>query len=409
MTTLLAINNYHYQRGGAEVVFLEQNRLFREIGCHVVPFSMRHSKNFPSEWGEYFIDNIEFGESYSFRQKMINSGKIVFSLEARRKIAELADTVRPSIAHAHNVYHHISPSIFGLLKKRGIPVVLTLHDLKIACPAYKMLTHDGVCERCKGGKLWNAVQHRCLKNSTVLSALVMVESSVHKILGSYSKYIDRFIVPSLFYRDKLVEWGWPRDKFVHIPNFVDVDRIRPSEALPGSAFVYIGRLAPEKGLATFVRAVARAGVTGWIVGTGPEQRSLVHLAKVCKADVKFFDHLSGDALWDIVRQARALVLPSEWYENAPMSVMEAYALERPVIGARIGGIPELIRDGETGALFASGDANALAQELRRFSNLPDTTVLHMGRTGRAWMQADFSAAQYRSRLLQLYRDMGVKI
>jgi glycosyltransferase involved in cell wall biosynthesis len=407
MTTLLSINNYHYQRGGAESVFLEQNRLFRESGCNVVPFSMHHPKNSSSEWENYFINKIEFGDSYSLKEKALNSGKVIFSFEARRKLAALIDAIRPDVAHAHNVYHHISPSIFSLLKQRGIPTVLTLHDLKIACPAYKMLAHDGVCERCKGGKLWNVVQHRCLKNSTLLSALAMVESSVHRLLGCYSRNIDRFIVPSLFYQEKLIEWGWPRGKFVHIPNFVDTARLVPKKGGPGSAFVYIGRLSPEKGLATFIQAAALAGVEAWIVGSGAEERSLIRLVQDCGADVKFFGHRSADALWDLIRKARCLVLPSEWYENAPMSVMEAYALERPVIGARIGGIPELVREGETGALFESGNINALARALRHVSDQSDANILEMGKAGRAWMTADFSANQYVKKLKDLYNKLGV--
>jgi glycosyltransferase involved in cell wall biosynthesis len=307
------------------------------------------------------------------------------------------------------VYHHISPSIFGLLKTRGVPSVLTLHDLKIACPAYKMLTHDGICERCKGGSLRNVVRHRCIKESGMLSALVMLESSVHRVLGSYAKNIDRFITPSRFYSDKLVEWGWPRERFVHIPNFVDLTRTLPGKCAPGRSFVFAGRLAKEKGLSTFIRAVALAGVTGWIVGSGPEEKSLHQLAKECNADIKFFGYRSGEELFDIIRAARSLVLPSEWYENAPMSIMEAYGLERPVIGARIGGIPELVKEGETGALFESGDADALAQVMASFANMADDAILQMGKAGRAWMEHDFTAMQYRRRLQALYLDLGVNI
>ena len=409
MTTLLSINNYHYPRGGAEVVFLEQYRLFREGGCNVVPFSMRHPKNISSEWESYFIDKIEFGDFYSLKDKALASGKIVFSLEARRKLMALIDAIRPDVAHAHNVYHHISPSIFGLLKNRGIPIVLTLHDLKLACPAYKMLTHDGICERCKDGRLWNVVQHRCLKNSTLLSTLAMVESTVHRLLGCYARNVDFFVVPSMFYLEKLVDWGWPRKRLVHIPNFVDVTKLTPKKIHPGQAYIYIGRLAPEKGLATFIKAVALAGVKGWIVGSGPEQSALNRLAEEYGADVEFFGHQSGDALWDLIQKARCVVLPSEWYENAPMSVMEAYALERPVIGARIGGIPELVREGETGSLFESGNANSLSQELRRFSNLPTLDIMKMGKAGRAWMAAEFSGPQYVNRLKDLYCRIGVRI
>lgn len=404
--TLLSINNYYYRRGGAEVVFLEQNRLFEEIDWQVVPFSMRHPKNLASPWQDWFVDAIEFGEHYSLAQKAVSATKIIFSFEARNKIADLVRQVKPAVAHAHNVYHHISPAIFGRLKALGVPTVLTLHDLKIACPAYKMLTHDGICERCKGGAVWNVAAHRCVKGSLPLSAVIMLETSVHRLLGSYSQHVDRFVVPSRFYLEKLVEWGWPRERFSYVPNFVDVGHLRP-KGLPGKAFVFFGRLGPEKGLVTFVRALALAGVKGWFVGTGPEEAKLRELAAQTGADVEFLGYRTGESLFDAIRGARAMVLPSEWYENAPMSVMEAYALERPVIGADIGGIPELIRVGETGAVFPSGDAAALAARMTEFMRKSDDEVLSMGKAGRRWVEEDFTAVRYRERLIDLYRGMGV--
>ena len=404
MPTLLSINNYFYRRGGAEVVFLEQNRLLEEAGWNVIPFTMQHDKNLPSPWSEYFVEEIEFGEAYSLKEKAARALKITYSLEARANIKRLLDRARPDIAHAHNVYHHISPSFFEVLHARGVPTVLSLHDLKIACPAYKMLTHDGVCERCKGGKIWNVATQRCVKNSLLLSTVIFMESAVHRLLGCYRKHVDRFVVPSRFYIDKLVEWGWPRERFLHIPNFVDVERLRP-DGKPGEYFVYCGRLGPEKGLATFIKAVAAAGVRARIIGAGPEESALRTLAENTGAQVDFAGYQSGEVLYESLRRARALVLPSEWYENAPMSVMEAYALERPVIGARIGGIPELVREGETGALFPSGDADALASQLRRFADLSVGNVEEMGKTARQWMEHDFSAQAYRARLLDLYAAM----
>ncbi len=406
MSTLLSINNYFYRRGGAEVVFLEQNRMFEEIGWQVVPFAMRHPKNMPSEWEGHFVNEIEFGHSYSFAGKVARALKITYSLEARAKIRRLTARVRPDIAHAHNVYHHISPSIFGVLKDEGVPTVLTLHDLKIACPAYKMLTHDGVCERCRTGGLHNVVVHRCIKDSLVLSAAIFMETSVQRLMGCYSRHVDRFVVPSRFYLEKFVEWGWPRERFTHIPNFVDVAAHAPDRRV-GSRFVYFGRLGPEKGLRTLVRAAAAAGVGVDIVGTGPEEGALRALAGELGADVDFRGYLSGEALQEAIRRARAVVLPSEWYENAPMSVMEAYALGRPVIGAAIGGIPELIREGKTGTVFESGNTKALAEALRRFSGLDDAEVADMGERGRVWMEVDFTAECYRDRVLALYRSMGV--
>jgi len=404
---LLSINNYYYRRGGAEVVFLEQNRLFEEIGWEVIPFAMQHPKNQPSPWQNYFVDEIEFGHNYSLSSKLGMAGKIVFSTEARKKIGALVEQTRPQIAHAHNVYHHISPSIFGALKQRGIPTVLTLHDLKIACPAYKMLTHDGICERCKGGKIWNVLTNRCLKGSATVSAVALAESVVNRLMGSYTRSVDRFVVPSQFFIEKFVEWGYPRERFVHIPNFVNADSVRPAGD-PGAAFTFFGRLGPEKGLNTFVRAVAKAGVQGRIVGTGPEEQALQALAASLGADIEFLGYRSGEALFDAIRTSRAVVLPSEWYENAPMSVMEAYALERPVIGAAIGGISELMRRGETGELFESGNVDALTEVLRAFAAKTSSEIAAMGKAARTWMVKDFTDTRYRERMLALYDDMGVR-
>jgi glycosyltransferase involved in cell wall biosynthesis len=407
MPNLLSINNYYYRRGGAEVVFLEHNRLFEAVDWQVVPFSMQHAKNLPSQWSPYFIDEIEFGQNYTTLQKARNALKITYSLEARSKLRALLQHVRPDVAHAHNVYHHISPSFFSLLKAESIPTVLTLHDLKLACPAYKMLTHDGICERCKGGALWNVVSNKCVKNSTMLSAVIFMESMTQRLLGSYSKNVDKFVVPSLFYLEKLVEWGWPRERFVHIPNFVDVTTHTPDSNV-GKAFIFFGRLGPEKGLKTLIAAAAKSKQPVWIVGTGPEEDDLKKLALNTNADVQFFGYKTGHDLHELIRRSRAMVLPSEWYENAPMSVMESYALGRPAIGANIGGIPELIRIGETGDVFESGNADALAEAMSRFAAYPDSQIAAMGQAGRVWMEQEYTAERYRDRMRELYASMGVK-
>src|SRR5687767_9880690 len=220
-TTLLSINNYYYYRGGAETVFLEHNKMFEALGWTVAPFAMQHPKNLPTPWARHFVEEIEFGEGYSLLDKVIRIPKVIYSAEARRKLAALLDEFKPQVCHAHNIYHHISPSILGLLRDRGIPVVMTLHDLKIACPAYNMLAPDGVCERCRGGKLYNVLVHRCIKRSAALSAVVMVESALHRAIGSYRDCVTRFVVPSRFYIEKFSQWGFERSQFVHVPNFVD--------------------------------------------------------------------------------------------------------------------------------------------------------------------------------------------
>lgn len=405
MSTLLAVNNYFYRRGGAEAVFLDHNAMLANAGWRVVPFAMQHPRNLESPWSGYFVDEIEFGADYSLAAKLVRVPKVVYSMEARRRLGELLDRVRPDACHAHNIYHHLSPSILGLLHDRGVPTVLTLHDLKIACPAYTMLSHGAVCERCRGGRIHNVLLHRCIKGSAALSAIAMLEAAVHGVLGSYRR-VTRFVVPSRFYAAKLVEWGFPPERFRHIPNFVDTAACEPCYE-PGDAFLYFGRLAPEKGLATLVRAAALANVRLVLAGTGPETERLERLALAVGARVQFTGHLAGSELHAAIRRARAVVLPSEWYENAPLSVLEAYAHGKPVIGARIGGIPELIRDGETGVTFTSGDVNELADRLREYAALPDARIAAQGAASRAYVAEEFSLARYRDRILALYREIGV--
>ena len=401
---LFSINNYFYPRGGAEVLFLEQNRLFENIGWQVVPFAMRHSENLPTPWAGYFPDEIEFGRSYGLGAKLLHAQRVIFSLQARQKMRELLEHVRPRIAHAHNIYHHLSPSILPMLRKRGIPVVMTIHDLKLACPAYTMMADNKPCERCRGGRIHNVAVHRCIKGSLALSSLVMLETFVHRLLRLYEANVSRFVVPSRFVLEKLVQWGWARDRFAYIPNFVDVERFRPDHAI-GNRFVYCGRLQNLKGVATLVRAAALAKQPLTMVGSGPEENRLRKLSEELGADVIFLGHQTKETLVDVIQSARAIVVPSECNENAPLALLEGYAAGRPVIGSRMAGIPELVREGETGVLFAPGEVEALAASLELFAKLPNTRLAEMGAAGRRWVEQDFTATSYRNRLLTLYGSL----
>lgn len=402
---LLAINNYFYRRGGAETVFFEHMEMFSQIGWDVVPFAMDHEKNLSSPWSRYFVSEIEYGKQTSGLRKVAQAASIIYSVEAQRNLERLIAQARPSIAHAHNVYHHLSPAIFSTLKAAGIPVVMTAHDLKLACPSYKMLRAGRVCEDCRGGRIYNVLRHRCVKDSVSLSGLVLVETMVHRALGLYRDKLDRIVVPSRFYLDKLVEWGWPRDKMVYIPNYVDAENFRQGWD-EGDYIVFAGRLAPEKGLRTLIAAAARANQRLVLAGTGPEEASLRQLAAETGADATFVGHLSGSELHELIGQSRALVLPSEWYENAPLSILEAYALGRPVIGAAIGGIPEMIRDGETGLLAAPGDVDDLARKLTTLAAFSVARRKQMGDAARAWVAKEFSSVAYRDRMLALYQALS---
>ena len=408
MPNLLSLNTYHYRRGGSDAVFFEHDALFRGLGWDTAVMTMHHPKNEPSQWSGFFVDEIEFGHAYGAMLKLSMAGKIIYSVEARRKLDQLIACFQPDVAHVHCIYHHISPSVLPLLKERGVPVVMTAHDLKLCCPAYKMLNRGGVCEKCKNGNLLNVVTNRCLRDSLIVSSLVMVESAMHRALGLYRDNLDRIVVPSIFFRDKHIEWGWPAEKLVYIPNFVRVNGFVP-QFEPGDYFFYFGRLALEKGVATMIRAAARAGVRLCIAGTGPEECALKALAVDVGGDIEFLGFVSGEPLWKLVREARAIVLPSEWYENAPMSILEAYASGKPVIGARIGGIPEMVNEGETGSLFESGSVDNLADRLIQMQGLADKQIAAMGQSARCLVEAKFNEGLYLKSMLSLYESLGVDI
>ncbi|MDD5479773.1 glycosyltransferase family 4 protein [Rhodoferax sp.] len=406
MARLLSVNNYHYRRGGSDVVYLDHAALMESQGWRNGFFAMHHPKNLATPWSQYFVDEIEFGHAYTLSQKLAMASKVVYSFESQHKLKRLLQDFPADVAHLHCIYHHLSPSIIPTLHDAGVPVVMTAHDLKIACPAYKMLNSTGICEKCKGGNLLNVVTHRCVRDSLAASTIVMVESTVHRILNTYQGKLDKVVVPSHFFMEKFIEWGWPRDKFAYIPNYVDATHFTPGYE-PCAYFLYFGRLAPEKGVATLMRAAKAAGVNLKIAGTGPIEVELHALQAELQGDIDFLGYRSGAELHALIREARAVVLPSEWYENAPMSVLESFALGTPVIGARMGGIPELVLDGETGWTFESRSTEDLSALLSRIIAMPSAQVAGVGRHARNHVASHFNRAGYLNATLALYASLGV--
>jgi glycosyltransferase involved in cell wall biosynthesis len=405
MPRLLSVNNYHHRRGGADAVYLDHADALAAEGFEPAYFSMQHPDNLPTPWSRYFVDEIELGHDYTAFEKVTKASKVVWSFEAQRKLRRLLAENEVDLAHLHNVYHHLSPSILTTLHGAGIPVVLTAHDLKLACPAYRMFNRTGICETCRDHSVLNVVKNRCINESLAASAVIAVESGLHRRLDSYRKHVTKVVVPSRFFGEKFQEWGWPADRFVHIPNYVDATRLR-SDPAPGAYFVYFGRLSPEKGLLTLARAAAAAGVAVRVAGTGPVEGELRALVDSLGADVQLLGFQSGDALHDLVRGARAVVLPSEWYENGPMSVLESMALGTPVIGADIGGIPELVEP-DVGWTFTSGSVDALASRFEQVRAEPDAALVERGQAARRRVEERYSRAGYVRATLDLYRDLGV--
>lgn len=408
MSRLLSLNSYHYRRGGSDAVYFDHAKLFDDLGWENAFFSMHHPKNVESPWSKYFVKELELSHNYSALQKISMATKAIYSLEAQRNLRKLIDEFQPSVAHVHCIYHHLSPSVMPVLKKAGVPIVMTAHDLKIACPAYKMMNSGGICERCKTGNYTHLLKHKCLHNSLAVSGLVMVEAYFNRMLKSYRNNLSKIVTPSRFFKDKLVEWGWPEEMIVYIPNFIHYDGYTP-DYNPGDYFLFFGRLAEEKGADTLIRASAKSGCKVLMAGTGPEEENLRKLAADLNANVEFMGFCSGDTLHNLVRQSRSVILASQWYENAPISILEAYAFGKTVIGAEIGGIPEMIVNDETGFLFESGDVDELAQRMKEVSLLPDEKLIGMGKYAREYVEKTYSKEQYLDKTLDIYQQLGVTI
>jgi glycosyltransferase involved in cell wall biosynthesis len=408
MTRLLSLNSYHYRRGGADVVYFEHDALFRELGWDTAFFAMHHPQNVPSEWAEYFVDELQYGRAYSMVQKLRMAGKVIYSFEAQDKLRRLLSRFRPDIAHAHNLYHHLSPSVLPLLRHERIPVVLTAHDLKLCCPSKQMRDRSGPCERCQTGHFLHMVRHRCVHGSLSVSALVALESALHRWSGIYRHNVNRIVVPSLFFKRKFEEWGWPAEQLTYIPNFVRIDEFVPATE-PGDYFVYFGRLAVEKGFDTLLLAVRQSGERLVIVGAGGLEREAEEAVAASGGRLSWLGRRSGRELFDVVSHARAVIVPSACCENAPLAILEAYALGKPVIGADIGGIPELVKEGETGFLFPSGNIDGLRAAMQRMRDLPDGEVAAMGAAARRLVAERFTAELYRERMLDLYASLGVAV
>jgi len=378
--------------------------LLRAYGHYVGHFSMQHPENLPCEQADYFVRQIDYTAPQGVLAQVRLGAHTIYSIEASRKIGALLDAEAYDLVHLHNHYHQISSSVIPAIKRREIPIVWTLHDYKIACPSLLMLTHDGVCERCKGHRYYQAVLHRCTKGLVSASAVTAVEAYLHYILRTYD-LVDCLIAPSRFMCEKVIEFGISPERIVHIPNHLDFSVCDP-DYRPGSYFLYLGRLSPEKGIPDLIEAIRRTpGARLKITGRGRYEDDIRRLVDADGGGrVDMVGHLTGEALADAIRGALAVVVPSIWYENLPFAVIEAFAYGKPAIGSRIGGIPEMIQHGETGWLFEPGDVDGLAACLAEALDDP-ARIERMVRRGRELAVQEYDPETHYTRLMAVYERL----
>lgn len=364
---ILMVNKFFYIKGGSETYYFALKRLLEAKGHTVIDFSMQDEKNFESPYAEYFVEGVDYNGGMSKSKQLKAAKNIIYSTEAKRKLEKLIQDTKPDIAHLHIFQHQLSPSILDVLKKHNIPTVYTAHDLKMLCLNYVMMTHGQLCEKCKGGHYLNCLKQKCVKNSTLKSSINVMEGYLHKWRKSYDA-IDVILTPSLFYKNKFMEFGVAKERVYHLPNFLDREcpKVTPAEDKE-QYFLYFGRLSVEKGILTLIKAVEKTSNLLYIVGSGPCKEEIEqYLNEHDMTNVKLLGFKSGQELIDVVGNARAVILPSEWYENGPYSAIESLQLGRPIIGSELGGIPELI-DGN-GKIFNHGNVEELREVLEQFPN-----------------------------------------
>jgi glycosyltransferase involved in cell wall biosynthesis len=395
---ILFANKFFFLNGGSEAVMFDEMQLMRKYELDVIEFSMHDPRNFPSKYESYFVSQKDY-RSNSRASQVRSALSFIRSQEAVKQITNLIRDEKADLLHCHNIYHQLTPSIINAASRQRIPVVLTLHDYKPVCPVYTQLWKGELCTKCAEGRFEALLMQRCADDSIGRSALLWAEARYHAAARSYQR-VDKFIAPSGFMRDAVVG-RLGEDKVIHIPNGIDTSRIEVSEHDEGYV-LYLGRLSQEKGVETLLRAHA-ADNAAWrlvVAGSGP----LLEDLQSRFPSAEFTGHLTGKALETRLRKASVVVVPSEWHENSPLSILEAMAHAKPIIASRIGGIPELVRDGETGLLFEPKDTQQLSSCVRMLLGDPDLRR-RLGRQARRIAETEYSLERHGAALLSLYQSL----
>lgn len=336
---ILLANKFYYRRGGDCIYMLNLEQLLKAHGHEVAVFAMDYPENLDTPWKKYFPKNMS---------KLMAFTRPFGSHEVKSTFKKLLDDFKPDVVHLNNVHTQLSLVMAELAHQRGIKVVWTLHDYKLLCPRYDCLKNGNtICETCFNGDKKACLDNKCMKGSKLASFIGFKEAIVWN-RERLEASTDVFICPSQFMADKMVQGGFSKSKMQTLCNFIDVEKCKFSstdgtddvELLPKKEnyYCFIGRLSHEKGAKTLIEAANQLPYKLVIIGGGP---LMDELKSVAHTNIEFVGFKQWDDIKQLVGKARFSVIPSEWYENNPLSVIEAQCLGTPVLGANIGGIPEL--------------------------------------------------------------------
>lgn len=361
---ILLVNKFYYRRGGDCIYMLNLEQLLKAHGHEVAVFAMDYPENLDTPWKKYFPKNMS---------KLMAFTRPFGAHEVKSTFKKLLDDFKPDVVHLNNVHTQLSPVMAELAHQRGIKVVWTLHDYKLLCPRYDCLKNGKtICETCFSGDKKACLDNKCMKGSK-LASFIGYKEAVTWNRERLEACTDVFICPSQFMADKMVQGGFSKSKMQTLCNFIDVEKCKFSstdgtdytddvELLPKKEdyYCFIGRLSHEKGAKTLIEAANQLPYKLVIIGGGP---LMEELKSVAHTNIKFVGFKQWDDIKQLVGKARFSVIPSEWYENNPLSVIEAQCLGTPVLGANIGGIPEL-----TDYTFSSGNIADLRLKIEKMWN-----------------------------------------
>lgn len=387
---ILIVHNHYQQPGGEQMAVEAQVSLLRERGHRVIL---------------YMRNNAEI-ERYGLWQKVIFFPKTIFSRRTYREIRALVMRERPDVAHVHNVFPLISPSVYWALKDSGVPVIQTVHNFRFLCPNALFYTHGRICERCKYGNTLHAVRWKCYRQSYILSTLYALTVGLHRRAGTFN-LIDQFIALTEFTAQKLVESRLTtQDKISVLGNFLPDPLPAPGSFDKREPYVvYLGRLASEKGVEILLDAVTGLpDLRVKIAGDGPQTGVLQTIARQQGLQqVEFLGRVVGDEKWELLRNATAVVVPSVCYEAFPFAPLESMGVGTPVLASDLGSLLYVVEDGKSGLLFRAGDSQDLREKLAWLVQHP-AEALKMGRYGRQSVEVRYSASAHYEDLMRIYQE-----
>ncbi|MCH3969442.1 MAG: glycosyltransferase [Prevotella sp.] len=353
---ILLANKFYYRRGGDCIYMLNLEQLFKKHGHEVAVFSQQYPQNLSSKWSKYFPSEMK---SLKVLTRPFGDG------ETKRKFCKLCDDFHPDVVHLNNIHTQLSPVIAEIAHEKGIRLVWTLHDYKLLCPRYDCLRSGENCELCFDPKnKGNCFKYSCMKGGMIGSWIGYKEAKKWN-KGRLESYTDTFICPSYFMQEEMEKGGFDRNKLITLCNFIDVEKCKRQDYTKENYYCYVGRLSHEKGVMTLLEAANRLPYRLVIIGDGPLASELKAKAH---SQIEFVGYKDWDEIKELVGKAHFSVIPSEWYENSPLSAIEAKCLGTPVLGARIGGIPELIEEGKTGMTFESRNVEDLRTKIKEMWN-----------------------------------------